>query len=150
MKKLICAVIALVLLTSCSQYAEPDVSVLMEELLSGQDTEEMTAATAEEVGILFDIDLSLAEDFAVSYSGKGGCADIVAIFKLNSKEDAPDAAAVLEKYREDRYNDFLGYAPFEAEKIENGRVLTYGRYVILIVLPDIESALSAAEKAFKA
>ena len=68
----------------------------------------------------------------------------------SSKEDAPDAAAVLEKYREGRYNDFLGYAPFEAEKIENGRVLTYGRYVILIVLPDTDSALSAADKAFKA
>ena len=150
MKKLIIAVLALVLLTSCSQYAEPEVSVVFENMLSGQELEEMTPATAQEVGILFDFDISLAEEYSVSYSGKGGCADILAVFKLYDGENTSDVASALEKYREDRYNDFLGYAPFEAEKIENGRVLTYGRYVILIVLPDIESALSAADKAFKA
>lgn len=149
MKKLLCAVFALVFLVSCTKYAEPDVSELSESLLCGQELEEMTSADITDVGIIFDIDLSLAEEYAVNYSGKGGRADILAVFKLYDKDDASYVAEALEQYREERYNDFLGYAPFEAKKIENGKVLIYGRYVILAILPDIDAAIETADKAFK-
>ena len=38
----------------------------------------------------------------------------------------------------------------EAEKIENGRVLTYGKYVILLIVQDISGAIKTVDAAFSA
>ena len=152
MRKLFCVFSALflVLLTACSQYAEPDVFELMSSVVSGQDVQEMTDANEAEVEMIFDINLDSVEEYAVRYSGRGGYADMVVIFKLNDSDQAEKTAQILENYRSSRYDDFKGYAPIEAKKIEDGRVLTYGRYVLLIILPDMQSAMDAAESAFTA
>lgn len=136
-------------LTGCAKYAEPDVSSLMTDILVGQSVEEPTYAESSDLGIIFDLNLEDIEEYSVVYSGKGGSADIVAIFKLYDVEKADEYLQMLSKYKDDRYNDFVGYAPFEAEKIENGRVLTYGRYAVLMILSDIDTALDTVEAAFK-
>lgn len=151
MKKIVCFIlITIIFLTSCSQYAEPDIAVLNDKLLENQNITEPTAATSEEIAAIFAIDADNYESCSVYYSGKGGFADMVAIFIMNSGELTDEAAQVLEDYRAQRYEDFKGYAPMEAEKLENGRVLVYGRYVLLLVLPDISAAIEAADAAFEA
>ena len=150
MKKLICFILAaMLLLCACSQYAEPDVSELMEELITSQELDDMTSADDTGVEILFGIDLSEAEEYSVCYSGKGGYADMIAIFKLNSDGDPEAVSELLKTYKEHRYEDFKGYAPFEAEKVENGKVVVYGRYVLLVIMPDISAAQETLDRAFK-
>ena len=151
MKKLFAAFCAvMIIFTACSQYAEPEVGALCEKLLDGQDVVEPAYATDAEVSAVFGLDLDAMDGYTVCYSGKGGFADMIAIFVLKDEDGVQSVADALEDYRKQRYEDFKGYAPIEAEKLENGRVLVYGRYVLLIVLPDISAALEAADEAFKA
>ncbi len=151
MKRIFCAIIlAALLFAGCSQYAEPDVGELMTALLENQDVAKPTEATEAEISAIFEINPEDVESRSVYYSGKGGYADIAAVFVMNSEDLTQEAADALDEYRLQRYEDFKGYAPVEAEKLENGRVLTYGRYVLLLVLPDIDKAVEAADAAFKA
>lgn len=150
MKKLFAfALIPLLLLSACSQYAEPEVSAVNEAVLSSCELDEPSYATLEEAKIIFGTDFEDLEDFSVCYSSNGGCADMLAIFKLESEDGAQELSEILSDYKSRRYEDFKGYAPQEAEKIENGKVLVYGRYVILAILSDIDSAQTAADSAFK-
>lgn len=149
MKKLLCAALALMLfISACTQYASPDVSELMAELITSQGLDNMTPADDTGVGTLFDIDLSEVREYSVQYSGKGGYADMIAIFKLSGGD--PEAVAeLLREYKKYRYEDFKGYAPFEAEKVENGVVTVYGNYVLLLIVPDISAAKTTVAQAFK-
>ena len=150
MRKIICAFAVLALLLSgCSKYAEPDVSELMPSVLACSSIDDFAYADDNTVGIIFDIDLSEVEEYSCSYSGKGGFADMVAIFKLYDEDNAQKVSDMLLRYKDSRYNDFKGYAPFEAEKVKNGKVLTYGRYVLFVVVGDISTAQETIEAAFK-
>lgn len=140
---------AMLLLTACSQYAEPDVDALLADILASQRFEaEMTSADADTVKLLFDF-AENAEASAFSYSGKGGLADMVAVFKMKDSDSTASARHALEDYKSERYDDFKGYAPMEAKKIEDGKVYVYGNYAILAVVPDIPAAEEALEAAFK-
>ena len=141
---------AAVLFCSCSEYAEPNVAGLMSDIMSQQDVVEPTDATFDEIGIIFDIDTSTLEDCAVCYSGSGGYADMAAIFKLRSESGVQELEQKLKDYIAARYEDFKGYAPIEADKIENGRVIVRGRYLILAILPDISLAQQTIDTAFEA
>ena len=151
MKKLILSFLlaASLLLCGCSEYAEPDVHQLVASIVSEQLIELPTEASDEDIAVIFDFDPSEVEDCAVTYSGRGGYADIIAVFKLESADSAEDFSAMLSDYKTSRYEDFKGYAPFEAEKLENGKVMTYGRYVLLAVVPDISKAQADIDAAFK-
>ena len=150
MKKLFCVIFsAMLIMCACSQYAEPDVAELMDMLISSQELDNMTSADDSGVGILFGIELSEVEEYAVQYSGKGGFADMIAIFKLVDDGDSEAVAELLRTYKEHRYEDFKGYAPFEAEKVENGKVVIYDRYVLLVIAPDISAAQDTLNQAFK-
>ena len=120
MKKILPIVLAvLMLFCGCSQYAEPDVSELMQQIVS-------------------------------VFSMKGACADMAVIVKANDSKEAEEISKKLSEYKDQRYEDFKGYAPLEAEKIENGRVLVYDSYVLLLTVSDISSAVQTADAAFKA
>lgn len=150
MKRFLCMFFAaMLLLTACSQYAEPDTDALLADILASQQFEaEMTSADADTVKLLFDFS-EIAEASAFSYSGKGGLADMVAVFKMKDSDGAAAARHSLEDYKSERYDDYKGYAPMEAKKIEDGKVYVYSNYVILAVVPDIPAAEEALEAAFK-
>lgn len=152
MKRIICFILtaALVLCACVGGYAEPDVTELVNSIIEGQDIDEPAFATAEETALILGIDPEKVEESSFCYSGSGGYSDTVVVIKLYDAEDAADAEKILSDYKASRYEDFKGYAPKEAEKAENGRVIVRGRYAVLMILPDIDLALSAAEEAFKA
>ena len=145
---LILIISSMFILCSCGGYNTPDVGILMDEICSSQGLTDMTSADDSGAGILFDIDLTAVTDYSVKYSSRGGYADMIAIFRLNGGEDTEAAAAALESYKAARYEDFKGYAPLEAEKVEKGRVITYGDYVLLLIVPDIDEALKTADTEF--
>ena len=139
---------AMLLFAACSEYAEPDVNELVASLTEDQSIEEPSFAEESDIPILFDIDVNKVESFCVCYSGVGAKADMVAAFCLSDKDDASAVQTALLEYKEHRYKDFEGYAPLEAEKVEDGVVAVYGRYVLLMILPDIELAITEADEAF--
>ncbi len=149
MKKILCLLAALsLLLCSCGKYNEPDPAALMDELCFIEGLEDMTEASADDVAFLFDIDLDTAEEYSVRYNSNGGYADMIAIFKMNGAEDAEAAKQALSDYKDARYEDFKGYAPLEAKKIEDGQVLVYGRYALLLIVGNIDTAVSCADTEF--
>lgn len=149
MKRFLCLILtAALILTSCSQYAEPEIETLIADILATQQFEaEMTSADADTVKLIFDF-AEIAQDFAFSYSGKGGLADMAAVFKMKNSDDTATVRHALEDYKSERYDDYKGYAPMEAKKIEDGKVYVYGNYAILLVVPDIPAAEEALEAAF--
>lgn len=151
MKRFIAAaVLAAVLLCGCSGFAEPDVSELISSVADGQNIVEASEATEEDISVIFNFDAEKVEECKVIYSGDGGYADMIAVFKLASENSCEEFENMLSDYKSDRYEDFKGYAPMEAEKIENGRVLTYGKYVILLIVQDISGAIKTVDAAFSA
>ena len=151
MKKILPIVLAvLMLFCGCSQYAEPDVSELMQQIVSEQSFTSPYECTANEFEMIFDIDPKDLEAFKAVFSMKGACADMAVIVKANDPKEAEEISEKLSEYKDQRYEDFKGYAPLEAEKIENGRVLVYDSYVLLLTVSDISSAVQTADAAFKA
>lgn len=141
MKKTIAFILAAALfLCGCSQYNTPDVSELMDNLITSQGLVNMTEASESDIDVLFDIDMEKVMEYSVKYSGKGGYADMIAIFRLTGDGDPDEVKRELLDYKKRRYEDFKGYAPLEAEKVENGCVVVYDSYVILMIVPDIDSA----------
>lgn len=149
MKKIIIFIlVAAALLCSCGQYNQPDVTALADELCLDQSLDDMTIASKSDMEVLFDIDLEKVESYSVRYSSQGGYADMIAIFKMAKSSDVPSAEQALAEYKYARYEDFKGYAPIEAEKIENGRVLIYDSYALLLIVPDIDGAVKCADSEF--
>lgn len=68
----------------------------------------------------------------------------VVVLELTDEAEAQAAAERLEDYREKRQGDFAGYAPAQAELVEQGRVVVQGRCAALLICPDG----AAAEAAF--
>lgn len=156
MKRILCVFISLLILSlcGCSEYAEPDVNTLMADIISSQQFEaDMTSADEKTICMLFEFVAEKAEVCAVSYSGKGGLADMIAIFKISDSADLSADIALTEQalsdYKSARYDDFKGYAPFEAEKIEKGEVMIYGKYILLVIVPDISEARTVIDSSFK-
>lgn len=152
MKHFLCVILAVMLLclTACSEYAEPDIDTLIADILASQQFEaDMTSADDSTIQMLFDF-AENADGSGFSYSGKGGLADMIAVFKMKDSDSAAAAMHALSDYKSERYDDYKGYAPMEAKKIEDGKIYVYEKYVILMVVPDIPTAESVMEAAFKA
>lgn len=149
MKRIFLVIIAAaLLLCSCGGYNEPDVGALMDELCFIQGLEDMTEADGSGVDVLFDISLDDVESYSVRYSSQGGYADMIAIFRMKTKDGAAAAEKALLDYKAARYEDFKGYAPFEAKKVEDGQVLAYDKYVLLLIVSNIDTAVSCADTEF--
>lgn len=149
MKKVIVfIVITSIILCSCGKYNQPDADALMDELCLSQGLEDMTEADDSAAQILFDISLEDVESYSIKYSSQGGYADMIAIFKMNSEDNAASAEQTLKEYKDSRYEDFKGYAPLEARKVEDGRVLVYDKYVLLVIVPNIDEAIKTVETEF--
>lgn len=149
MKKLIVVLFALLLLTSCSSVPEPDAHELANKIISGQSAGEFEEADGDMISILFGLDVDDFSDCAVYYSKEPACADIIIIFKSDKKETLESVKEVLEEFRQSRIEDFKGYAPEEAAKLEESKVIIKGKYDILAVMPDSQTAQETINTAFE-
>ncbi len=149
MKKLIAVLFVFLLLTSCAELPEPDAHELADKIISGQSAGEFDEADGDMISILFGLDVNDFSDYAVYYSKEPASADIVVIFKSDKKETLDSAKDILEEFRKSRVEDFKGYAPEEAAKLEEAKVITKGKYDILAVMPDNEAAQKVINTAFE-
>lgn len=78
----------------------------------------------------------------------GISSDMIMIVEANSEADSSNYANLLSDYLDERYEAYMGYAPEEANKIKNGIVEIHGKYIILMVLPDMNSAQNAVNDSF--
>ncbi len=149
MKKLIAILSAFLFLTSCSSLPEPDAKELADKIISGQSAGEFEEASADMISILFGLDVENFNDYAVYYSKEPASADIIIIFKSDKKETLEIVKEILEEFRQSRIEDFKGYAPDEAAKLEESKVITKGKYDILTVMPDNQAAQDTVNSAFE-
>ncbi len=149
MKKLITVLLVFLLLTSCSSLPEPDAKELANKIISGQQAGEFDEADGDMISILFGLEVEDFSDCAVFYSKEPASADIVIIFKSDNKETLKSVKGILEEFRESRIEDFKGYAPEEAAKLEESKVIIKGKYTILTVMSDNEAAQKVINAAFE-
>ncbi len=81
---------------------------------------------------LYGVRFDMIDDGAVLQTRDGGKADEVSVLHLKKNEDVSLARTKLEERISQRLNQFAGYKPEEAYKLENARVIVQGSYVALI------------------
>lgn len=146
---LIVSAVLSLLFVSCGKMAEPLADEVVSAAMQSQiSIGEFIEADEKAAGIIFDIDYSLCEEYSVYYSDEAGSADIIAVFKTKDDEVKNNIVSALEKFLEIRLEDFKGYAPLEVQKIEKTKILSYGDYEILMILPDFEAAENALNTLF--
>lgn len=151
MKKLICfLILALTLLSACGKsYPEPDMSAILDAAKSSQpQAADFLEADSKTVNAVFGCDVSLYDDFCVLYSSDPSSADIIAIFKSSDEQRRSETKDMLSGFLLQRIEDFKGYAPLEVKKMESCRVLSYGKYNILMILPDFSLAEESIKSLF--
>ena len=84
---------------------------------------------------------------AAAYLGAGMDGREITVVLLSDEAAARAAAEALEDYRLDRQGDFFGYAPEEAERLDQAAVLHSGRYAALLSCADPEGAEAALQAA---
>lgn len=104
-------------------------------LLSAEDIEfyltQIYGVPAGTMGLVYTVDGVDAREIAVLYTSGG-----------------ENAAAALETYREERYGDFFGYAPDQAQLAQEGLVLENGGWAVLLLCIDPEAAREAIDKTY--
>lgn len=150
-----------VTLTSCSQQKSTiDTKKSLNELLQSMiDTQpESTFEIYENDSDLFidhvcehyDIPKNELDHFeGIIAKSPFASADEIAILKINDdaiKKD--DIISNLKKYTSARKLDFLGYAPFEADKTEQSIIMEYGNYIVFIICSSPQTAQKAFEECF--
>ena len=86
-------------------------------------------------------------DGVLAYS-TGASSDELAVLLMADIESADQAETALTDYIARRTGDFFGYAPAEADQLEEALVLRRGLYVALLVCPDPQAAQEAFEGCF--
>ncbi len=131
--------------------AQPACSDVVKAVVSSQtemeQTVECNSDTFEVYYSSYGITSDMLDDYSAVYTG-GAYADEIAVFKAKTKEDAGKVKEALEARLEKRSKDFEGYAPEEEAKLAEAEVTAKGNYVMLIIVPDIDSADKAADSCF--
>lgn len=67
----------------------------------------------------------------------------LAVLRLSEDADQDAAIQCLQQYLLSRLGDFTGYAPEQAAMVENGLVLSSGRWLALVICPDPDAVQAA-------
>ena len=108
----------------------------LDHLTSGPDGIEFLTAYLENAYGLPD---GTWEDAAIIRAA-GASAFELAVLRLTDKNEAGRAAALLRSYLTDRRGDFAGYAPEQAELVDNAVIAREGAYAALCICPDPDQA----------
>ena len=162
MKRIICIIFLIALAIPSAACAQNDyrTDVSAEELVSMVKTAlPLPDGYASHGGDYLDFRFegidAYIENYAIIYSRDTRYADLVAIFKAKSPDDANKAAELCEQFIEDQRALFSGiverYLPSEKEKLESAKTERIGSYVIVSILSpsDAAKALSAIKTALK-
>lgn len=162
MKKLLCAVLSLLILLSlagCGQKQAVDTNMTPNEIAdaivkSQTDLPELiqiASADAEFstwVSDYYQLPAEQVEDGTIFYAD-GVEASEIAVLILTDDKNAEAVRAALSKYIESRAGVFEGYAPQQAALAKGGIVSVNGKYAALMICKDTSSAKAAFLNCFE-
>lgn len=106
--------------------------------------DELILLDSEAVKYLYGIDDSIS---AAVYSGSGATAEEVAVFDAGTAEVGEAMLQTVQKHVDEQIESFKNYVPTEIPKLEDAVIVREGRYVILCVAEDDETAKSVINEA---
>ncbi len=121
--------------------AEPeDLSDVIDLIYKDVKVKGLQDATEEELSDLFHIEPDMVQKYAIRYaSGRYGVADVAVIEPVEGKSDA--VVEALEERRDDRIGEFENYDIHDSFRIaKEAEIYTRGKYVIMLMLADMETA----------
>ena len=116
------------------------ISDIPEKIMDEIEFPEMVEATPDNIQIMYALEVNVFEDYSIYYAGSGGYADEISVIEVSSKDEVKNIKKVFEDRVEARIKVFEGYAPLEAEKLENAVIKTQGNYVFLVICEDPDKA----------
>ena len=123
---------------------------LAQAVLDSQpDTEGLTPLTGEDLTDYLSAVCGIETAWwteAAAYTASGVNAREILILRLSGEERGVDVVAALEAHRQARRGDFLGYAPDQADLLEDGVVAILGEYAALLVCDAPEEAAAVLEE----
>ena len=133
--------------------ADPAAREVLDTLLSAapetEDSCTVYDSAAEDSPVMLEMFYAMSREDVADFSfalGNGANAFEIAVFRLTDNSDPQQAADCCQTRLQNRMGDFFGYAPEQAELVANGRILSAGQWVALVISRDP----AAVERAFSA
>lgn len=86
---------------------------------------------------------------SVMYMGSGSTAEEVAVFTAPDEDTAKETMESVQEHLNDQTESFQDYIPEESKRVGNAVLEQRGKYVILCVSGDSDTAKEIIEEAFK-
>lgn len=147
-------VLPIMMLTACSntekvqEVKEPAPSEITSAIMAEIEIPSAVEKTKEDVGAYYDIDVEAADALSVFICGSGAYPDELAVFKMNSPEQAESARAAAQKRLDGQTELYSDYTPNEMYKLDGAKVVVNGNYVMLFVCSDDDRAYEIADSLF--
>lgn len=101
---------------------------------------------ADEIAMYMDVPDGVE---SVMYMGSGSTAEEVAVFTAQDEDTAKTMMTNVQSHLDDQAESFEDYIPEEAKRVGNAVLEQKGKYVILCVSGDSDTAKEVIEEAFK-
>lgn len=162
MKKMICLIIIVFLLSGCSQQ-QPETDLTPYEIVSAIVESQSELPAFEQISAEnenFELYLSdyymlsaeQVEDGVICYADGVEAAEIAVLVisdgEMSGKENSETVRTALTEYIKNRAGVFEGYAPQQAALVKNGIVVIEGRYAALLICQDTSAAKDAFSGCF--
>lgn len=147
-------ILPIVMLTACSkvetadEMKQPAPADITAAIMTEIEIPSAVEKTKEDVGAYYDIDIEAAEALSVYICGSGAYPDELAVFKMNSAEDAENARAAAQKRLDSQIELYADYTPNEMYKLDGAKVVVKGNYVMLFACSDDDRAYEIADSLF--
>ena len=146
-KVMLAAMMAGMLLTSCNeQPKDVDISALASPNVGGGSFDDSLSEIDDDmISMLYSID---GYTDAVLYKGSGATAEEVAIFKMETTDDAKAALEEAQAHIQSQIESYESYIPEEVSRLEDAIVRQDGCYVSVVVSGDSAAAEKLLDGAF--
>ncbi len=126
---------------------EPDVKAVAQALQDGIQFEEaLSELPQDEIGYY----IKLADGVSgVMYISSGSTSEEIAVFEAPDKDAAAAMLANIKEYLQAQRSSFADYLPEEAKRIDDALVVQKGRYAVLCVSAQTDTAKQIVEDQFK-
>ncbi len=146
-KVMLAAMMAAMLLTSCNeQPKDVDISALASQIVGEVSFDDSLSEIDDDmISMLYSID---GYTDAVLYKGSGATAEEVAIFKMETTDDAKAALEEAQAHIQSQIESYESYIPEEVSRLEDAIVRQDGYYVSVVVSGDSAAAEKLLDGAF--
>lgn len=154
MRNLLAGIIAIpvILLSGCGNGSEPAKEPAPSEITSAIMAEINIPSAVEKdkdsIGAYYDVDVNQTEALSVFICGSGAYPDELAIFKMNSADEAQKASEAVQKRLDSQIELYSDYTPNEMYKLNDASVTVKDKYVMLFVCENDARAMEIAEGLF--